>query len=746
LVPTTNRTSGAVVIVIAALYLAAHLPFLAPSLEDIDSINFALGLRHFDPALHQPHPPGYPIYMLLGHISLPIVERMSSLTPVEAEARALAIWSAIGGALCIVAAWSLFSSLGVGGWSLEVWATLLLAASPIFWMTGLRPMSDMPGLALAIGAQAFVLRARRGPHASAVTGALLAGIATGIRVQSAVLTLPVLAFVAWQRREFIRPFLAFVIGCLAWGIPLLIASGGVNAYLAALHTQAAEDFSWVDMLWSNPTPRHIAIGLYQALVLPWHSIPLALAVGVAALIGLLATVLREWRTALLLLIAFVPYFIFHLLFQQLDTTRYALPIAVPVVWLAARSFTLAGRFASAIAVPFIAASLIVAVPGGAAYGRSPHPAFAAIADASVRAATSGPAATYSHYAVRRPLQAAASEPMRVVEPPTQYEWLGLVDYWRKGASAPVWFFADARRTDLALIDPHSRTDVVRYRWAVEQRGELSGTRPLGVDWYRLGVPGWFAGRGWSLTPETGGLTQAAGDGPDRRPIEAWVRRRPGLFHAMVGARHLGNPGDADAEVTLAIDGRTIDQWPVTLAERNVLRFIHVPQGLLGSGPFATLTIASRSLDPKRRAPVAIRQFDIQPASQLEFGYGPGWHEEEFELDTGRTWRWTSERAVLQFDGEPQAVRMTIRGESPLRYFDRPPTVKLTAAGDTLAQFVPSTDFEWSATVSAEAMTKSGGEIAIETDRIYLPGQVEGTADDRHLGLRIFDLSVTPVLP
>ena len=46
-----------------------------------------------------------------------------------------------------------------------------------------------------------------------------------------------------------------IVGCLAWGIPLVIASGGVDAYLAALHTQAAEDFSWVDMLWSNPTPR-----------------------------------------------------------------------------------------------------------------------------------------------------------------------------------------------------------------------------------------------------------------------------------------------------------------------------------------------------------------------------------------------------------------------------------------------------------------------------------------------------------
>src|SRR5207237_7052086 len=167
--PAAGVSSTRSVVFIAAVYLLAHLPFLAPSLEDIDSINFALGLRHFDPALHQPHPPGYPVYMLLGHISLPIVERVTSLTPVEAEARALAIWSAIGGALCIFAAWSLFSSLGVGGWSVEVWVTLLLAASPILWMTGLRPMSDMPGLALAIGAQAFVLRSLRGPHACAVT-------------------------------------------------------------------------------------------------------------------------------------------------------------------------------------------------------------------------------------------------------------------------------------------------------------------------------------------------------------------------------------------------------------------------------------------------------------------------------------------------------------------------------------------------------------------------------------------------
>ena len=47
----------------------------------------------------------------------------------------------------------------------------------------------------------------------------------------------------------------FVVGGLLWGIPMLIASGGLNAYLAALGTQAGEDFAGGEMLYLNPTPR-----------------------------------------------------------------------------------------------------------------------------------------------------------------------------------------------------------------------------------------------------------------------------------------------------------------------------------------------------------------------------------------------------------------------------------------------------------------------------------------------------------
>jgi len=43
---------------LAGAYLVSHLPLLAPSLEDYDSINFGLGLHDYDIGANQPHPPG----------------------------------------------------------------------------------------------------------------------------------------------------------------------------------------------------------------------------------------------------------------------------------------------------------------------------------------------------------------------------------------------------------------------------------------------------------------------------------------------------------------------------------------------------------------------------------------------------------------------------------------------------------------------------------------------------------------
>ena len=63
-----GRRSRAVAAALALAFAALHVPYTARSLEDVDSINFALGVRDFDVAEHQPHPPGYPVFILAAKI------------------------------------------------------------------------------------------------------------------------------------------------------------------------------------------------------------------------------------------------------------------------------------------------------------------------------------------------------------------------------------------------------------------------------------------------------------------------------------------------------------------------------------------------------------------------------------------------------------------------------------------------------------------------------------------------------
>ena len=738
--------------VVAAAYVAAHAWYIAPSLEDIDSINFALGLRDFDPANHQPHPPGSPVYIALGRALLMLVSIIRpAIDQITAEALTLGIWSLVAGALAVVASAELFALLAPERPLAAIWCAVLLAAAPLFWLSGLRPMSDLPGLAAALVAQVLILQGRKDCR-RLIYGALASGVAIGIRLQTAWLTVPLLALALVSHRArgagwlLTRPLTAFAAGGLAWGVPLLVDSGGVESYLAALGTQAGEDFAWVNMLWLDPTPRRLAVALYETFVLPWGSELLAAAIAIAAVGGSCVAYTRDRHALVLLLVAFGPYTALHLLFQETLTVRYALPTLVPVVWLAARALSSAGRFTSLVAAPLVATILMVSVPAGIAYGLEPHPAFRAIAAARAEARTTKPAGVYSHYSLWRALQA---DPLpSVVEPKRQYEWLGPAAYWREGGALPIWFLADPRRSDMALIDPQSRQNVIRYQWAVANRPELGGSRPLGADWYRILPPGWFAGEGWSLTPETGGLGSATGVSPDSRPIEAWVRRRPGPFHLLVGGRHLGEPGDPDSAFELAVDGKILDQWTLTVGQRNFLRFLSLPHGIAdGPGAYARLTVASRAVgEDERRASVAVRQFDIQPTNRMIYGFGEGWHEAEYDPISGRQWRWSSERSILRVNGATGDLRLTMRGESPLRYFDVPPAVRVAVGERVIGQFQPATDFEWTMTVPIADLLRADGVIAIETDPVYFPGPSEGTADERHLGLRVFETHVDQVTP
>jgi hypothetical protein len=748
------------VLAIAAIYCAAHLLLLAPSLEDIDSTNFALGLREFDVAKHQPHPPGYPVYIALGRTASALLAVLPlSLDFMRLETLALSIWSPLAGAFALLAAFSIFRffarELPISRASFApVWATALLAASPLFWITGSRPMSDMPGLALALVAQALFLKGRTDTRALLI-GAMVAGLAVGVRVQTACLTVPLFVLAIYHQRHqglgwiASRPVAALAFSGLLWAIPLIVFSGGLDGYLRALGTQAGEDFAWTGMLWTTPAPRRLLFALWQTFVLPWDSIPLGTLVSLLGLAGVIVSVVHYRAALTLAVIAFMPYALFHLLFQETIHVRYAMPILPAIVWLVACGATVLGRVAPVLTGLVTGGALWFSVTVSIDYARERHPAYRAIADLEHARKAAPHTPTFAHFSMVRLIEASSEDGKSLLRtrPQRGREWLDLVNTWRDGWRMPVWFLADPKRTDLGLIDPQSRKDVSQFRWSVADRPVLSGTRPLAADWYRINPPGWFVAEGWALTPETGGIAQSTGTGVDKRPIEGYVRRRPGPMHLLIGGHHFSAAGDPPVVFTMSIDGTAIETWNVEPGPGGVsfLRFVDLPNGLpRGTGDYAHLVVAARAEPASRPTPqVAIRQFDIQSRDTLISGFGEGWHEAEYDNASGVSWRWTSGRSVLRIS-PPQTVRVHIRGESPLKYFDEVPTVKMRAGDQIVGELRPETDFEWAVTVLADAIRSGDGSIVIETDRIYLPGQVERTSDSRRLGLRLFEIAVNPV--
>jgi hypothetical protein len=602
-------------------------------------------------------------------------------------------------------------------------------------------MSDMVGLSWAVVSLAFLLAG--GETAGPIVAAALAGLAAGVRVQTALLTLPALGFILWQRGSgglTGRAMAAVCAGGLAWAIPLVWLSGGISGYLTALGSQAGEDLAWVDMLWATPTPRHAAQALTESFVHPWSVRGLAAVVGVLAVLGCVQALRRERRALALVATMFAPYTAFHLLLQETVTVRYALPLVVPVAWLASRALAATGRAAgSLVGIAVVAACLIQALPAAALYARQGHPAFLTIADMVREAKAAPPSGVYAHYALYRSLQAAAPPSLPVVPPALGREWLGPVDYWRTGGSKALWFLADPRRTDLELVDPRALQKVRSYPWDIARRAEMGGARPVGADWYRLSPPAWMVGAGWSLTPEAGGRVRAEGNGLEKRPIEAYLRRHHGPSVLVLGGYYLGPPAGAPTQLAVALDGVAVDEW--THDHRATgpafLRIVRLPNGVPGvDDAYATLRVSANADGGGTPGEVAIRQFDVQPESGALLAFGSGWYEDEYNPATGMRWRWTSDSAEL-FVMAAGGATLVVRGESPVKYYGAPPLVRLRVGGTTLAELRPDADFEWRVPLPAGILPAGGGTLTLTLDRVYLPGPAEGTSDTRRLGLRTF---------
>ena len=345
---------GAIVVLISRLLTMPRTPW------ENDEFLFAEGVKNFDPSRYHPHPPGYPLYILLGKAvnfivndawrSLEIISVVCAVVGFVAIARAFRHW--------------------IDDPDLAVSGALLFYFSASMLVHGTLALSDGPSIAfLALAFWAMSRAGDEGHDRNAIAIGLWTSAAIGVRPQLVVPLLPAFAVSLWQLRTMHRRLTAlitFAVVSLMWFLPLVDAAGGFDALVAYERKQALY-FASHDAAMSRgamSTSALVARFLFHPWGFKYITIPLALCV--IAGIGIFV---RRWGPTLLPLLVFTAVqVVFELGWMDpADAARYALPSMILVALVAACGFDLLRRRTQIAAAPWLAAAFFAAMSIGYAW-------------------------------------------------------------------------------------------------------------------------------------------------------------------------------------------------------------------------------------------------------------------------------------------------------------------------------------------------------------------------------------------
>jgi hypothetical protein len=305
--------------------------------DDWDGVGFVESVRDFDLARFRPHPPGYPVYVVLLHMAVAVVR-----TPM----RACVLVSVASGVIAIVFAWNA-ARRRTGERAAWMVATLV-AVAPSVWRACSGVGSEAPALACAAacawglaalpnlgqtaaGAADVPSRAQRWAGATAL--GLGAGLGLGVRLSWGPLYLAALAVAPRGARA--RACGIAVGACAAWVAPFVAWVG--PARLAGLYGAhfAGHAARWGGSILTEPGGVRFLWLARDVFVdgLGVGGDPLGLTTGVLlatatalALVTWYAAGWRGWRAVIAVL---APYLLWIGLGQNLrDQPRHALPLVV----------------------------------------------------------------------------------------------------------------------------------------------------------------------------------------------------------------------------------------------------------------------------------------------------------------------------------------------------------------------------------------------------------------------------------
>ncbi len=302
---------------LTVLYLLTTLPFVSQLPFNWDAAQFNLALHHYSIGMHQPHPPGYPLFIVLGKfVSLVLSDNL-----------ALVAISAVFGLISVIMLYQFCYRL----WSNQLVAALIAVSwllNPLFWLYREVALTYTADAAASITIaylvwQTITLRERK----YLLMSSIVLTTAGAIRPSLLLLLLPLVIFQASFHRRNWRLLLVAVgvilLGTMAWLVPVCWLTGGVGAYLEYsrnLYSTAADSIK----IWPQTQL------VWNTVLSSLNLVALPMAVG---LVILLQRTLRFWRrlwmiylyVAVWLLPALGVYCLIH--FGQVG---YALCITIPL--------------------------------------------------------------------------------------------------------------------------------------------------------------------------------------------------------------------------------------------------------------------------------------------------------------------------------------------------------------------------------------------------------------------------------
>lgn len=693
----------------ATLLFATRAPFVPPSLEDIDSLNFDLGVHDYDPAAHRPHPPGYPVYIVLAKLAHTIF---------ASHAAALASLSIVFGSLVVVPLYLLFRDLTSR--SAAAIACVLTLLNPHVWFNSVRPMSDIVGLFAATTVQwllvGWMARGGRAWYA----GAALAGVAAGIRIQIVWLTVPVMLYGCFRHRSrSVATLTAFGAGVAMWAVPLLYVLGGPQAAFASVAPVVADTLS-VESIVSQWTPRKAAVAATDFLIAPWHSPAFAAVVLLLAAAGGIALARRHRHGLATALLLFVPYSVYHVLVQDTGTLRYGIPVIPFVALLASVPLARASAAHALLAsAAFGIAAGAITLPALQAYHTTPSPAVQAVTKVREHISSSERVVASAHYVFDRYLPSLPHELERL--PPVEdQEWQTLRDFWTGGRREPVLFMRDPGRTTLLLFGRDSRETLGRWSWPRTVQPFLRGARPGMVELVRLTPPRWVTQQGFLA------MSEGRHDGGYMREHRLSVRPGP-WGRVFIASGSLHDSSEA-ADLFLRQGEEVTAKWTV----RNDFSVRALLPPLVSDG-YAPVLLESSA--PARISDVWVER-DTRPVIRPAQGFEFPEHDE-----TARRFRWTAPESRASVYLPTGTARLTIAGRIPIKYYDTPVDVSLFWQGKPLASFaVNGEQFRFEQDLERSPHTP-WGELTITSSHSFVPHEHVRNGDRRRLALRIYELEL-----